>query len=79
MEPEVLMVEADHDLRNPTDMLILDRIAKTVFHTPGIARVQSTLRSLNSIDHSLDSGFQLGMQSTTDHRKPAEPQGPRLI
>ncbi|NEU44227.1 MMPL family transporter, partial [Enterococcus faecium] len=30
MEPEVLMVEADHDLRNPTDMLILDRIAKTV-------------------------------------------------
>ncbi len=25
MEPELLMVEADHDLRNPADMLVLDR------------------------------------------------------
>lgn len=64
MEPEVLMVEADHDLRNPTDMLILDRIAKTVFHTPGIARVQSITRPLGApIDHS-SIPFQLGMQST---------------
>lgn len=64
MEPEVLMVEADHDLRNPTDMLILDRIAKTVFHTPGIARVQSITRPLVApIDHS-SIPFQLGMQST---------------
>src|SRR5262249_32120385 len=38
MEPELLMVETDHDLRNPADMLLLDRVAKAVFHLPGIAR-----------------------------------------
>lgn len=38
LEPELLMIETDHDLRNPADMLILDRVAKAVFHVPGIAR-----------------------------------------
>ncbi|KQH75362.1 hypothetical protein AO501_24535 [Mycobacterium gordonae] len=63
MEPELLMIEADHDLRNPTDMLILDRVARAVFHTPGIARVQSITRPLGSpIDHS-SIPFQLSAQS----------------
>ncbi|MCV7075188.1 MMPL/RND family transporter [Mycobacterium szulgai] len=63
MEPEVLMIEADHDLRNPTDMMLLDRIAKAVFHLPGIARVQGITRPLGSpIDHS-SIPFQLNMQS----------------
>ncbi|WP_373141021.1 MMPL/RND family transporter [Mycobacterium marinum] len=63
MEPELLMVEADHDLRNPTDMLILDRIARGIFHTPGIARVQGITRPLGSpIEHS-SIPFQLNMQS----------------
>lgn len=62
MEPELLMVEADHDLRNPTDMLVLDRIAKAIFHTRGIARVQSVTRPLGSpIDHS-SIPFQISTQ-----------------
>ena len=28
------MIEANHDLRNPTDMILLERVAKAVFHTP---------------------------------------------
>src|SRR6202012_5988381 len=28
MEPEILMVEADHDLRDPAGMIVLDKIAK---------------------------------------------------
>jgi RND superfamily putative drug exporter len=65
MEPELLMIEADHDLRNPTDMLILDRVAKGVFHLPGIARVQNITRPLGSpIDHS-SVPFQVSMQSST--------------
>ncbi|MFZ1176025.1 MAG: MMPL family transporter, partial [Mycobacterium sp.] len=32
LEPELLMVETDHDMRNQADMLILDRVAKAVFH-----------------------------------------------
>ena len=63
MEPELLMVEADHDLRNPADMLVLDRIAKGVFHIPGIARVQNITRPLGTpIDHS-SIPFQISMQS----------------
>ena len=64
MEPELLMVEADHDLRNSTDMLVLDRITKGVFHIPGIARVQGITRPLGTpIDHS-SIPFQISMQSS---------------
>ena len=63
MEPELLMVEADHDLRNPADMLVLDRIARGVFHIPGIARVQNITRPLGTpIDHS-SVPFQISAQS----------------
>ncbi|WP_240744033.1 RND family transporter [Mycobacterium paragordonae] len=44
MMPEVLLVEADHDLRNPADFLILNRLAKAVLAVPGISRVQSVTR-----------------------------------
>ena len=53
MNPELLMVEADHDLRDPADMLIIDRIAKSVFHERGIGRVQTITRPLGApIEHS---------------------------
>ncbi|MEB3983760.1 MMPL family transporter [Mycobacterium sp. 663a-19] len=53
LEPELLMVETDHDMRNPADMLILDRVAKAVFHVPGVAQVQTITRPLGTpIDHS---------------------------
>ncbi|MGP4055783.1 MMPL/RND family transporter [Mycobacterium sp. 4D054] len=44
MSPEVLIVEADRDLRNPSDFLILDRLAKRVFNVEGVARVQAPSR-----------------------------------
>ena len=47
------MLEADHDLRNPTDMILLERVAKAVFHTDGIAQVQSITRPLGTpLDHT---------------------------
>jgi putative drug exporter of the RND superfamily len=53
LEPELLMVETDHDMRDPADMLILDRVAKAVFHVPGVAQVQTITRPLGTpIDHS---------------------------
>ncbi|WP_235663863.1 MMPL/RND family transporter [Mycolicibacter terrae] len=63
MNPDVLMVEADHDLRNPADMIILDRIAKNMFRTRGVERVQSITRPLGSpIDHT-SIPFQISMQA----------------
>jgi RND superfamily putative drug exporter len=53
LNPELLMVETDHDLRNPTDMILLERVAKAVFHTDGIAQVQSITRPLGTpLDHT---------------------------
>jgi putative drug exporter of the RND superfamily len=53
LEPELLMVETDHDMRDPADMLILDRVAKAVFHVPGVAQVQTITRPLGTpLDHS---------------------------
>ena len=44
MNPEMLLVETDKDLRNATDFLVIDRITKAVTRVPGIGRVQSITR-----------------------------------
>jgi putative drug exporter of the RND superfamily len=44
MNPELLLVETDHDLRNSADFLVIERIAKAVTEVPGIGRVQSITR-----------------------------------
>lgn len=63
LNPELLMVESDHDLRNPADMIVLERIAKSVLHTPGVALVQSITRPLGTpISHS-SIPFQISAQS----------------
>ena len=46
MNPELLMIESDHDLRNSADFLVIDKIAKAIFKMPGIARVQAITRPL---------------------------------
>jgi len=63
LNPELLMIETDHDLRNPADFLILDKVAKAVFHIPGIGRVQTITRPLGTpLDHST-LGFQISAQA----------------
>jgi RND superfamily putative drug exporter len=44
MNPEMLLVETDRDLRNSADFLVIDRITKAVTKVPGIGRVQSITR-----------------------------------
>ncbi|KUH84619.1 MMPL family transporter [Mycobacterium sp. IS-1556] len=63
LNPELLMIESDHDLRNPTDMILLERVAKAVFHTDGVAQVQSITRPLGTpLDHT-SIPFQISAQS----------------
>jgi putative drug exporter of the RND superfamily len=65
LNPELLMLETDHDMRNPADMLILERVAKAVLHTPGIALVQSITRPLGTpITHS-SIPFQISASSAS--------------
>ena len=65
MNPELLLVETDHDVRNPADMLVIDRIAKGVFHVPGIGRVQTITRPLGTPIEHTSIPFLISMQGTT--------------
>ena len=63
LNPELLMIESDHDMRDPADMLVLERVAKAIFHSPGIALVQSITRPLGTpLDHS-SIPFQISAQN----------------
>ena len=65
MNPDILMVEADHDMRNPADMLVLNAVARNVMHTQGIAMVQNITRPLGiPIQHS-SIPFQTSIQGQT--------------
>ncbi|MEB3064645.1 MMPL/RND family transporter [[Mycobacterium] zoologicum] len=63
MNPEMLMIETDHDVRNSADFLVIERIAKRVTAVPGISRVMSITRPQGTpMEHST-FGFMLGMQA----------------
>ncbi|CAJ1500318.1 RND family transporter [[Mycobacterium] holstebronense] len=44
MNPDLMMIEADRDLRNPADFLVIDKIAKALKNVHGIAQVQTITR-----------------------------------
>jgi len=65
MNPDILLVDAGRDLRNTADMIVLDKIAKSLFRVPGIARVQNITRPLGDpIAHS-SIPFQVSLQSVS--------------
>ncbi|MGH3641750.1 MAG: RND family transporter [Mycobacterium sp.] len=65
MNPELMMIESDHDLRTSADFLVIDKIAKAIFHTPGISRVQTITRPDGKpIKHSTIP-FMISMQGTS--------------
>ncbi|WP_163751774.1 MMPL/RND family transporter [Mycolicibacterium helvum] len=74
MMPEILMIESDHDMRNPSDFLILHKLAKAIFQVPGISRVQGITRPEGTpIEHTsipfLMDMQNAGMQSSLNFMK----------
>ena len=68
MNPDILMIDADHDMRNPADMLVLDKVAYNVIRVVGIAMVQDMTRPLGiPIQHS-SIPFQNSMQGQTNNQ-----------
>lgn len=63
MNPDILMVETDHDMRNSADMIILDKLAKDIFKLPGIAMVQSITRPFGGPTEHTSIPFQVSAQS----------------
>jgi RND superfamily putative drug exporter len=65
MNPELLLIESDHDLRNSADFLVIDKIAKAVFRVPGISRVQAITRPDGKPIQHTSIPFMISMQGTT--------------
>ncbi|ORA16740.1 MMPL/RND family transporter [Mycobacterium asiaticum] len=63
MKPEIVMIESDHDLRNPADFLVLDKLAKSIFRVPGISRVQAITRPDGTAMEHTSIPFQISMQN----------------
>ena len=63
LNPELLMIETDHDMRNPADMINIERVAKAVAHLPGIAQVQSITRPLGTPLEHTSLAFQISAGS----------------
>jgi putative drug exporter of the RND superfamily len=66
MNPELLLIESDHDLRNSADFLVIDKIAKAVFRVPGISRVQAITRPEGKPIEHTSIPFLISMQGTTN-------------
>ncbi len=62
MAPEILLVEADHDLRNPADFLVLNKLAKAVLAVPGISKVQAVTRPEGTAIAHTTIPYMLSMQ-----------------
>ncbi|MUL63413.1 hypothetical protein BOO86_02955 [Mycobacterium sp. CBMA 234] len=63
MMPEIVLLEADHDMRNPADLLLLHKLAKAIFRVEGISRVQGITRPEGTpIEHS-SIPFLISMQN----------------
>ncbi|WP_285030199.1 RND family transporter [Mycolicibacterium sp. lyk4-40-TYG-92] len=41
---DIVYLKSDHDMRNTADMISMDRVAKAIIRTPGVAMVQSVTR-----------------------------------
>ena len=65
MLPDILMVQADHDMRNPADFIVLHRLAKAIFHVPGISRVQGITRPEGTPIEHTSIPFLISMQNAT--------------
>ena len=62
MNPDILLIEADHDLRNSADFLVLDKVAKAVFGVQGISRVQAPTRPQGTPIENTSIPFMISMQ-----------------
>ncbi len=65
MLPDILMIQADHDMRNPSDFLVLHKLAKAIFRVPGISRVQGITRPEGTPIEHTSIPFLISMQNAS--------------
>ena len=68
MMPEILMIESNHDMRNPADFLVLHKLAKGIFRVPGISRVQGITRPEGTPIEHTSIPFLISMQNAAQQQ-----------
>ncbi|MGC2652732.1 MAG: RND family transporter [Mycobacterium sp.] len=68
MMPEILLIESDHDMRDPADFLVLNKLARGVFRVRGISRVQGVTRPEGTPIEHTSIPFLLSMQSASQQQ-----------
>lgn len=61
--PEIVLVEANHDMRNSADFLVLNKLAKSIFAIEGVAMVQGVTRPEGTPLGHTSIPFLLSMQN----------------
>ncbi len=59
--PDVVTVEADHDLRNPTGLIAVERITRQIMAIPGVRMVQSASRPAGTVPEQATLSYQAGL------------------
>ncbi|MDX1883986.1 RND family transporter [Mycolicibacterium sp. 120270] len=65
LQPDILLIEADHDMRNSADFLVLNKLAKAVFKIKGISRVQGITRPEGTPIARTSIPFMLSLQTAS--------------
>jgi putative drug exporter of the RND superfamily len=68
MMPEILLIESNHDMRNPADFLVLHKLAKGIFRVPGISRVQGITRPEGTPIEHTSIPFLISMQNAAQQQ-----------
>ncbi len=79
MMPEILMIESNHDMRNPADFLVLHKLAKGIFRVPGISRVQGITRPEGTPIEHTSIPFLISMQNASHATKYEVYESPRIM
>ncbi|ORA81383.1 hypothetical protein BST28_07380 [Mycolicibacter kumamotonensis] len=59
--PNVVTVEADHDLRNPAGLIAIERVTRQIMAIPGVRMVQSASRPAGTVPAEANLTYQAGM------------------
>jgi RND superfamily putative drug exporter len=58
--PDVVTVEADHDLRNPAGLIAIERVTRQLMAIPGVRMVQSPSRPAGTVPDEATLSYQAG-------------------
>ncbi|WP_349268833.1 transporter [Mycolicibacterium parafortuitum] len=75
MMPDILIIESDHDMRNPTDFITLHKLARAIFQVPGVSRVQSITRPEGTPIERTSIPFLISMQNAGQQQMMRHMQG----